>query len=172
MHGLRRGSVMVICLVTNCKPLSFNFLLYHGWRLNESWLRGRYPRQSWVESAYIPVVISTSSIALQNAIIKDYLPELSQILLRHGVISSPLTAAIRKETLGLDLVSPHKLFETTMPSPFDYDKNALLYISENTPFPDNKDKNYITSIADEIERLVLAAHGHAAVLFTSYNAMG
>ena len=59
-----------------------------------------------------------------------------------------------------------------MPSPFDHKNNALLYISENTPFPDNKNINYITAIADEIERLVLASHGHAAVLFTSYNAMG
>ncbi len=65
-------------------------------RLNDSWLRGHYPRQSWAESAYMPVVISTSSIALQNAIMKDYIPELSRILLRHGIIKTPLTAALRK----------------------------------------------------------------------------
>jgi len=59
-----------------------------------------------------------------------------------------------------------------MPSPFDYKNNTMLYISEGVPFPDNKDKRYITAVADEIERLVTASHGHAAVLFTSYNAMG
>ena len=94
------------------------------------------------------------------------------IILTSGTLSASGDFTRTKETLGLNLVSAKKLFETTMPSPFDYDNNALLYISENTPFPDNKDKQYITSIADEIERLVLAAHGHAAVLFTSYNAMG
>jgi ATP-dependent DNA helicase DinG len=59
-----------------------------------------------------------------------------------------------------------------MPSPFDFKNNKLLYISNNVPFPDNKDKRYIQAVADEVERLVIASHGHAAVLFTSYNAMG
>lgn len=48
----------------------------------------------------------------------------------------------------------------------------MLYISESMPFPDSKDRRYITAVADEVERLILASHGHAAVLFTSYNAMG
>jgi ATP-dependent DNA helicase DinG len=65
-------------------------------RINDFHLRGHFSRQSRAESAYMPVVISTSSIALQNAIEKDYIPELSRILLRHGIISDPLTAAVRK----------------------------------------------------------------------------
>lgn len=65
-------------------------------RLCDGWLRGYYPRQSWAESAHMPVVISTSSIALQNAILTDYIPKLSDILLAHGIITSPLTAAVRK----------------------------------------------------------------------------
>jgi len=77
-----------------------------------------------------------------------------------------------KQTLGLDLLPDRKLFTTTMPSPFDFKNNKLLYISENVPFPDNKDKDYIKAVADEIERLAIASHGRAAVLFTSYNAMG
>ena len=59
-----------------------------------------------------------------------------------------------------------------MDSPFDYKKNALLYFSNSVPFPNQQDKQYIASIADEVERLIRAGHGHAAVLFTSYNVMG
>ena len=77
-----------------------------------------------------------------------------------------------KETLGLNYLPDYKLYSTTKPSPFDFKNNAMIYISENVPFPDNKDKRYIKAVADEIERLVIASHGHAAVLFTSYNAMG
>ena len=62
--------------------------------------------------------------------------------------------------------------ETSQPSPFDYHRNVMLYISDTVPFPDQQDKGYIQSVADEVERLVLASYGHAAVLFTSYNAMG
>jgi len=75
-----------------------------------------------------------------------------------------------KRTLGLERVGI-RLTETSKPSPFDYRENALLYISENIPFPNQRDKAYITAVADETEKLIFAAHGHAAVLFTSYKAM-
>ena len=94
------------------------------------------------------------------------------VVLTSGTLSASGDFARAKETLGLDRMPSYKLFDTTMPSPFDHKNNALLYISENTPFPDNKDKNYIAAVADEVERLIRAAHGHAAVLFTSYHAMG
>ena len=47
----------------------------------------------------MPVVVATSSIALQQAIAQDYIPEISQILLEHGIISKPLTAIIRKSRI-------------------------------------------------------------------------
>lgn len=65
-------------------------------RINDFWLRGSYPGQSYAESAHMPVVVSTSSIALQNAIAKDYLPEISHILMEHDIINKPLTCVIRK----------------------------------------------------------------------------
>jgi ATP-dependent DNA helicase DinG len=94
------------------------------------------------------------------------------IVLTSGTLSASGDFTRAKRTLGLDRLPERRLFSTTMPSPFDYKNNCLIYISEATPFPDNKDKQYIDAIADEIERLVIASHGHAAVLFTSYNAMG
>jgi len=33
-------------------------------------------------------------------------------------------------------------------------ENALLYISESTPFPDNTDQSYIEAVTDEVERRV------------------
>ena len=43
-----------------------------------------------------PVLISTSSIALQNAIQMEYLPILSDVLTADGLINEPLLAVIRK----------------------------------------------------------------------------
>ena len=43
-----------------------------------------------------PLLISTSSIALQNAIQREYLPLLSAILMADRMITSPLRAVIRK----------------------------------------------------------------------------
>ncbi len=43
-----------------------------------------------------PILISTSSIALQNAVRDEYLPFLSSLLLEDGRIDRPLRAVIRK----------------------------------------------------------------------------
>jgi len=43
-----------------------------------------------------PILISTSSIALQNAVQTEYLPLLSSVLLTDGMIDQSLTAVIRK----------------------------------------------------------------------------
>ena len=61
--------------------------------------------------------------------------------------------------------------ETSKPSPFDYWEKSMLYISEGMPFPNQRDENYILAVANEIEQLICASNGHAAVLFTSYRAM-
>lgn len=65
-------------------------------RVNDFWLRGYYPDQSYAASAYMPVVISTASIALQKAIVRDYIPEISCILMAHGIIRAPLSCVLRK----------------------------------------------------------------------------
>lgn len=94
------------------------------------------------------------------------------IVLTSGTLSASGDFTRTKETLGLNCIPERLLFDTSMPSPFDYKNNALLYISNAVPFPDQQDKRYLAAVADEIERLGHASHGHAAVLFTSYNAMG
>lgn len=43
-----------------------------------------------------PVVVSTSSVALQDAIIGEYIPFLSRIFLENRVISKPIRAIVRK----------------------------------------------------------------------------
>ena len=48
------------------------------------------------ERMKLPIVISTSSVALQDAILTEYLPELSAILLAEGIITAPITAVVRK----------------------------------------------------------------------------
>jgi ATP-dependent DNA helicase DinG len=93
------------------------------------------------------------------------------IVLTSGTISANGDFSHIKRQLGLERLSPFRITETTKPSPFDYYNNALIYISETMSFPDNKDRDYIFSLANEIEELLYASHGHAAVLFTSYRAM-
>ena len=48
------------------------------------------------ERMKLPIVISTSSVALQDAILTEYLPDLSAVLLDEGIITVPITAVVRK----------------------------------------------------------------------------
>ena len=43
-----------------------------------------------------PTLLSTSTVALQTAITEQYLPQISEILLRYGILEKPLTWRLRK----------------------------------------------------------------------------
>lgn len=92
-------------------------------------------------------------------------------ILTSGTLSAAGDFSHIKKALGLDELHSHLLSETTHPSPFNYRENALLYISESMPFPNQRSMEYINSAAGEVEKLIEASHGHAAVLFTSYKVM-
>ncbi|WP_202708647.1 ATP-dependent DNA helicase [Sporosalibacterium faouarense] len=51
--------------------------------------KGRFYKQ-------MPIVITTSSIELQCSIIKEYIPEISKMLMENGIISSQITCVLRK----------------------------------------------------------------------------
>lgn len=55
-------------------------------------LNGNYcmSQDSW------PIVISTSSIVLQDALLGEYIPQLSEILVTSGVLKQPIRAVLRK----------------------------------------------------------------------------
>jgi len=79
--------------------------------------------------------------------------------------------SLYKARNGIDLVDSAQVFETSKPSPFDYRHNALLYIPNYMPFPDNRDEGYIKAVTEQIRRLILSVHGHTMILFTSYRLM-
>lgn len=57
--------------------------------LSDFWLKCKYPRMAYI--AEMPVVVATSSIALQKDIVKDCIPEISRELTQRGIIIKPLT---------------------------------------------------------------------------------
>ncbi|HEX9062220.1 MAG TPA: ATP-dependent DNA helicase [Clostridia bacterium] len=73
-----------------------------------------------------------------------------------------------KEHTGIAKLSPCLIAEVQVPSPFDYERNTRLYISDKVPPADKNDEKYIQAVSDEIEKLVEATYGHTAILFTSY----
>lgn len=72
-----------------------------------------------------------------------------------------------KEETGL--LADGRVREHTAPSPFDYQRNCLLYLPKMLPKQASGD--YYDTLAEQIARLLEASHGHALGLFTSYAAM-
>jgi len=92
-------------------------------------------------------------------------------ILTSGTLSAAGDFSYVKKSLGINYASRYRVLETSKSSPFNYAENALIYISADMPFPNQSDRDYIFAVANEIEQLLYASHGHAAVLFTSYKAM-
>ena len=72
-----------------------------------------------------------------------------------------------RQEAGLN--SGYRVKESVSASPFDYQRNCLLYFPEDPPSMRNP--NYFEDLTAEILSLLNASHGHALVLFTSYAAM-
>lgn len=69
-----------------------------------------------------------------------------------------------KERLGLDDAE-----ELAVPSEFDFERQALLYLPRRMPLP--RDERYAEAVAWETQQLLRCSRGRAFVLFTSYATM-
>ena len=113
--------------------------------------------------------------AMLCATISDLTAQLRQTLWRQlrPVILTSGTMAVGedfrrfKEETGL--LADGRVTESVSLSPFDYEKNCLLYLPQHPP--NQKEADYYHQLAREIATLLKAAQGHALVLFTSYAAM-
>lgn len=92
-------------------------------------------------------------------------------VLTSGTLSDGTDFDYFKLENGLDQIPYHLILESRTESPFDYANNTRLYIPNGMPLPDNNNSNYIETIADEIYKIIEAAHGHTAILFTSYKTL-
>ncbi len=89
------------------------------------------------------------------------------MILTSGTLSVGEDFSRFKAEVGL--LGNHRVTESVSFSPFDYEKNCLLYLP-NSP-PKQKSKAYFDQISQEIAGLLYATHGHGLILFTSYAAM-
>ena len=89
------------------------------------------------------------------------------IVLASGTLAAGGSFQHYKEAAGL--TKDCRVTESISPSPFDYQRNCLLYLPKFPP--SQKDSIYYDKLNEAIALLLKAACGHALVLFTSYAAM-
>ncbi len=124
----------------------------------------------WVENPKSERLVAICGIPI------DLEHQLYQVLWKNGIAKIVTSGTLSdnigfdyfKRNTGIDLISSSKTSEISYLSPFDYNKNALLYISQKVPFPDKQCEEYIKAVTEEIINLVDATCGHTVILFTSY----
>ena len=109
------------------------------------------------------------------ATISDLTAQLRQTLWRQerpAVLTSATLAVgedFRRFKEETGLLTDSRVTESVALSPFDYQRNCLLYLPQFPPR--QKAAAYYDELAKEIAALLDAAQGHALALFTSYAAM-
>lgn len=83
--------------------------------------------------------------------------------------SATLAAAGSLEYLKRSLGAHEEAKELILPSPYDFGKQALLYVPLHTPSP--QDPAFCGLLADEAAEILLRSRGRALFLFTSYRHM-
>ena len=122
----------------------------------------------WLENEGNSVKLCSIPKELNKMVARDIWNTEVAHILTSGTLSANGDFGLLKNKTGINLINPKRIREISKASPFDYQKNTLIYIPEYIPFPDLKDELYIKAISDEIARLLKATYGHALVLFTSY----
>ena len=89
-------------------------------------------------------------------------------ILTSGTLSANGSFYHIKRTTGIDLAPRWRITETSQASPFHYHSHMLIYLSEEVPFPNIQEIEYVEAVTLEIRKLIYATKGHTLVLFTSY----
>ncbi|MCL2335953.1 MAG: exonuclease domain-containing protein, partial [Firmicutes bacterium] len=73
---------------------------------------------------------------------------------------------------GVNLAPPERVLTQITDSPFDYERQCLLYIADGVPAPDAaKVEDYLAALTDTIYQLVLDTGGRTMVLFTAHKTL-
>ena len=123
----------------------------------------------WLETDENDVVsLSCSPINIDSLLNKKVWNTDTSFVLTSGTMSDGVDFEFFKSSLGINYVSRRFVGESSTASPFDYKRNARVYISTEMPQPDDGSEKYINAISEEILKLIKATNGHTAILFTSY----
>lgn len=75
-----------------------------------------------------------------------------------------------KQVTGLEMIS--EVRECVAESPFQYDKNCLLYLPKNSKCMKRGSQQEAEAVAAQVRELTQVTYGHTLVLFTAYTLMG
>lgn len=118
----------------------------------------------WATKSQRNLVLGRSPIDVGASLRAELYGRRQAVVFTSATLSTSGDFTFIKQRLGIDF----EVDELTVPSPFDYDQCAALYLPA---MPDYRDPGYEAAAVAEIERLVALTGGGAFVLCTSLRAM-
>jgi ATP-dependent DNA helicase DinG len=118
----------------------------------------------WIEKRARSVHLQATPIDVSTILADKLLERVDTIVLTSATLAVAGGFEFAEERLGL-----RNARTLIVESPFDYQRQALLYVPQHLPDPRNA--AFTSSAAEEIVRLLELSRGRAFVLFTSYQQM-
>ena len=120
----------------------------------------------WIERRGRGMFLRASPIDVSALLQEKLFDKVETVVMTSATLSSNGKFDFIKDRLGLDTEKTDALLA---PSPFDYTKQAIVYLPK--AMPDPRAPEYATAAAAEIVKLINVTRGHAFVLCTSNSAM-
>lgn len=118
----------------------------------------------WCETLGRGIFLHASPIDIADDMRRNVFEQLDRVVLTSATLSTGKNFEFVKERLGVN-----RPMELIVDSPFDHEKQAMLYLPKGMPEPNSK--FFIDYAVTEIERILQKSKGRAFVLFTSYKNM-
>ncbi len=118
----------------------------------------------WCETQGRAIFLHASPIDISEDMRRNIFQQVSRIILTSATLSTGNTFNFVKERLGIE----HPV-ELIVESPFDYERQAVLYLPHWMPEPNSPD--FTAFVASEVVQVLEKSQGRAFLLFTSYKNM-
>ena len=120
----------------------------------------------WFERREKSIILSASPIDVAGELQETLYSDTRSLIFTSATLTTGSNFTYVKERLGL----PAETDTLSLPSPFDYKNNALLYVPENS-FPLPSDPSFFHKAQERIYAILQSSQGRALLLFTSIRAM-
>jgi len=118
----------------------------------------------WIEKRGRGTFLQATPIDVADIVSEKLFNRVRTVVLTSATLAVAGGFEFTQKRLGMD--NPRTL---VVPGHFDYQKQALLYVPQNLPYPNNP--AFTKMAAEEIVRILEHSRGRAFVLFTSYQQM-
>lgn len=165
-HGLEQLGAQLGAGGNEDKPPALEMLMGHPLQIAHAVRETLAQKQPelvyWYEVAARSFFIHATPVEVASLLKTALFEHTPAVVLTSATLSVAGSFNFVRESLGL----PAESREILVPSPFSYEKQAVMYVPARFPTP--QDREFVPRMAQEAEEILTRTRGRALFLFTSY----